>query len=261
MRCVFAHSLLAALTAIGALAWSAPLASADEIFELENGVVLKGYVMREEGDEITIRLTGFARPSTVTVDKSRVRRRYAANLPTSSTSKLAPPVFIPKPADGSGIQASVRPPELDEEALPEIPENEPDIEDESFVGRFLRLAKVGLPETSHGKATIALLLAIVLIVLIQGGARLADLDDVSFLSTALLAVLLGGFLAADLLQHEALLRADRALWVLPAQALVWVVGARVLMGGSFGRSVLVFAFTLVSLATVVFATGAVFVAV
>ncbi|MDJ0975770.1 MAG: hypothetical protein QNJ98_15015 [Planctomycetota bacterium] len=261
MRRVFGHCLFAVLIALGALAWSAPDASADEIFELENGVILKGYVMREEGDEITIRLTGFAKPSTVTVTKNRVRKRYAADLPTTSSSKLAPPVYPTKTPGSGGIQASVRPPDLDEDPLSELPADEPDIEDETFVGRFLRLAEVGLPETPHGKATIALLLLVVLMVLINGGARLADVDDLSFLSTLLLAGLLGGFLIADLLQYETLLRADRAIWVLPVQAVTWTVAARLLLGGSIGRSMLVFAFTIVSLLTVVFATGAVFVAV
>lgn len=258
---VFVHCLLGLTLALALCVGDAPEAAADEIFELENGVVLKGYVMREEGDELTIRLTGLTRTNTVTIHRDRIRNRYAADLPLSSTSRIVPRVHTARDTHGEVIQTSYRPPELDDDLDEVLPRDEPEIQEETFLERFARLTRVALPDSTHARATIGLLLAIVLMVLISGGARLADADDVSFFSIVALAAMLGGFLFADLLHYEQLLRADRALWVMPAQALAWIAAARVLLGGSIGRAVMVFAFTLVSLATVVFATGAVFVAV
>ena len=192
MRSVFASCLLFTAFAIASIALDAPVAHADEIFELENGVVLRGYVMRESEDEVTIRLTGFARTNTVTVGKDRIKKRYATSAPTSSTEPIAPKPFTPSTPNDVTISTSYRPPDLHEDDTGTLPEDEPEIEDESFMARFLRLARVAIPESLHAQVTIGLLLAIVLLVLISGGARLADVDDTPFFGTVVLAVLLGG---------------------------------------------------------------------
>lgn len=244
-------------------------AGADEIFEFEGGVVVRGYVMREEGERLTIRLTGFANASTVTVERKRLVRRRPVGLPTTSTQPLPKSVYSPRDADPEVAYVPDTPRSVDEVVGDPVPDFDapddvdevPTIRDESFLDRFVRLARVALPDSVHARVTVAFLLLTVLVLLIGAGARLADMDGASFPTAVFLAGLFAGALIANLYAYEDLLRADRALWVLPLQTLTWITAARMTIGGSIGRAVLLFAFTLVSLMTVVFVTGAVFMAV
>lgn len=263
MRWLFAACLF--------VVFSGPLAtdaSADEVFELENGVVIRGYVMRENDDRLTIRLTGFHEPSTVTIERSQIHKRYDAGIRPAPGTVRAPMgggsvVARVRDADAPGPSARERP--LTEPAATvesgTTAASEPRMRDEGFLERFIRVVRVAIPDTVHARITVSLLLVLVLLMLISAGARLADLDGVSLANAAVLSILFGAAAAANVLYYEHLMRADRALWLLPLEAIGWIAAARALLGGSFGRAVLLFAFVAVSLVTVVFATGAVLVAV
>jgi hypothetical protein len=76
---------------------------------------------------------------------------------------------------------------------------------------------------------------------------------------AVLAVLLGGILGADVLWNREMLRADRAIWVLPVQGLGWLTAAMGILRESPGRVILLFAFVLFSLTVAMFTAGAILV--
>ena len=80
-----------------------------------------------------------------------------------------------------------------------------------------------------------------------------------FLRTAVMGVLLGALLMANVFADDYLLRADRAVWVLPLEALAWMTAALLVLRCGLGRAVLLLAFVLFSLGVVVFTAGAVLV--
>ncbi len=259
MRILFACCLSAIC-----LALLAAEAEADEVFELRGGVVVRGYVMRESADTLTIRLTGFTQPTTVTVKRLNVVRRYAnGQSPPAPTPKSA----VERSPTETASARSVRPGQLRLSrsfragSAEERTSSYLSIDDETFLERFIRLAKVAIPNNLHSRLSVGFLLILITTLMVGAGTRLADIEAPSFGGTVICGLLFAGVFAADALLYNQLLRADRAIWVVPLQVVGWIGAARLLLGGSVPRAMLLFAFVLVSLLTVIFATGAVFVTV
>jgi hypothetical protein len=122
-----------------------------------------------------------------------------------------------------------------------------------------RVTVLALPSDPLAQFIVALLLYVAILALVGMGMRLAEIDSMGLLRNGLTALVLAGLLAADVYFHAELLRADRAILVLPAEGVGWMLSASFLLRCGFARSVLLFAFVLFSLALVVFAAGAILV--
>lgn len=257
MRLLLASCLL--LVCLGAYA------EAEEIFELDNGVVVRGYVMREDGDRLTIRLAGFPEPSTVTIERGQIAKRYDAGTPPAAGAVPGGSSYVarasPRPGRGPIAPETTHvsaPSDTSESFAEESPRP---MREEHFAERFLRILRISIPDTPHSRVTLSLLLVVVLMMLISVGARMLDMDGVSLVNAGILAILMATAAVANVMYFDHLLRADRALWLVPLEVLGWTGAARLLLGWPFPRAVLLFTFVLVSLGVVVFATGAVLVAV
>jgi hypothetical protein len=257
MRLALGFLLTAAL-----LAAAVTTATADEeLFELSDGTVLRGYVMRESGDEMVIATSGFLGETRVSVEKQSIVKRHVLRA-----DKARPPVVETAAAETGSAprpESSIAPvrPADDWLANRELPTGDPGPESETFVGRFIRLSKLAVPDTPDAKATLAFFAIVVLVILVSWGARLADLPNPSLAQASTLAALFGAAFMADLEFSDQLLRSDRAIWVIPVQAVAWIGTARAILGGTVARAVLLFTFILCSLLAVLFVAGAVLVTV
>lgn len=236
-------------------------ARAEEVFELENGVVLRGTVARETGTEVVIRLSGFPEDARVTVQAARIVARRAGTLgrprlPEASTR----PAFTDAPSAGdvplprfSGRPWSAAAPGL-------LPLEEPSVQREGFFERLPRVVAMAMPTDGPTRGLLAGLLYGTLLALVLLGGRLLEIEGLNLARAALLSAVLGGLLLADAVFRAALLRADRAPWVVPGQALAWLGVAWTTLRCGAGRAVLLLAFLLFSVGVAGFAAGAVLVA-
>lgn len=237
------------------------LAQAEEVFELENGMVLRGTPARETADEVVIRLTGFPDDARITVATSRIVRRQPGTLgrpPAALRPTTSAYTDAPSPGDDSVPRLSGhawRAP-----ATHILPLEEPSVHREGFLERLHRVAHLAMPTDMTSRGVLAALFFVALLALIGSGARLLEVEGLSLADAALLAGALGFMVLADTLHADELLRADRALWLVPTQAAVWLALALGTLRCGLGKAVLLLAFLLFSLSVVTFAAGAVLVA-
>ena len=245
-------------------------ARAEEIFVLDNGTVLHGFVSREGEEELTIRLVGLGKPVHVTVRRDQIverhvsRRREPAVLPGSPERPAASIDVARQPSTPEPVTPEPRRPpvRITEPVQPAPhPELDPAHMGEGFISHFLGLARVTIPRRPQAMALIALLLVGLLAVLVHAGAQLADMSKPAIPASLGLAALFAACFVVNVLYPEVLLRADLAIIVVPLEFAVWVGVARWTLHGTVGRATLLFAFVLFSLLSVVFVTGAIFVAV
>ncbi len=245
-------------------------AQAEEIFVLDNGTVLHGFVSRDGEEELTIRLVGLGKPVHVTVRRDQIverhtsRRREPTVLPgTPARTNVPIDVARQPPAPEPVTTGPRRPPVQVRERLAPVPGPilAPEYGEEGFISHFLGLARVTIPRRPQAMALIALLLVGLLAVLVHAGAQLADLGKSTLPASLGLGALFAASFVLNVLHPEVLLRADLAVIVVPLEFAVWVGAARWTLGGTIGRATLLFAFVLFSLLSVVFVTGAIFVAV
>src|SRR5262245_50878624 len=83
---------LAALVGIVALATFAPSAAAEEAIVLDNGTILRGNVVREEGSSVVFQLAGVGNDSRVTVEKTRIVQRFQTIEPRKSSARASPEI-------------------------------------------------------------------------------------------------------------------------------------------------------------------------
>lgn len=255
------RALLSLAVVLLALLGAVRPAWAEEVFVLENGVVLRGTAMRESGDEVVIRLSGFPEDARVTVATTQIVRRHAGST------------GVPRRPAGAPALGYTDAPLAEADPLPRfagrpwaapsgelLPLEEPSLQREGFFARLGRVAHMATPEDPVTRLVLAGLFGIALLALVGLGGRLLEFEDLRLGHAALLAAGLGAALLADVAHADILLRADRATWVLPAQALAWVGLAWGSLRCGPGRAVLLLAFLLFSLGVVGFAAGAVLVA-
>lgn len=248
------------------LALSAPAAQAEEVFILENGVVLRGFVVREADDKLVVRLSGFTEINQVTVRRSEIVRRYETKpykppvvmVPTDDDTHGMETPTIPgmeRPSAAPGATATPGPPV----EKPAGSGREPTLESEGFFARLQRVTGMALPRSVEGLLLVGFLFFVLLTVLVAGGAKVIGMKAPSLQASSSLGILLGVFLAADIGLHHEFLRADRAIWILPLQAGIWLFVARTALDAPVGRVVPLFAFALFGSACFIFFTGSVLV--
>jgi hypothetical protein len=246
------------LLAAALLGTAAATAWADELVVLDNGSVLKGAVVRETKDDLVLRLSGFDHEAQVTIAKSRITRRHDLGDTGSRTTLL--PVNPGEEATPAPTVA-VLPPSHERTHAIEPPrrfevEIEPSLESEGFFERLARVAARAIPQDPVGQTTLAALFVIALMAVVGMGGRMAEIETLTLPRSILLSLLLGAMLVADVLARGEMLRADRALWILPGQAALWLGVAALVLRENLGRIVLLFAFVLFSILT----SGAILVA-
>ena len=254
MRSLF---LLTALVLV-LLACLARPAAAEEVFVLDNGEVLRGWVVREDGDIVQVRLSGFAGEARIKIPAKRIVRRFL------SVERRWERPQKPDPDDWARTAQHVASvPEViphDEELLQRLPAEEPALKDEGFFRRMARVIVLSIPQDIAGRFILGLLFFGALLSLVVLGARVAEIDTMGAPHAVALALLLSGILAVDVWLYEEVLRADRAIWIVPLQGLAWLAAAWGLTRCGGARAVLLFSFVLFSLAVVLFVTGGILVA-
>jgi hypothetical protein len=246
---------------LGALVCGASAARADEVFVLDNGMVLRGTAMNENEKVVVLRLTDFPDDARITVELSRIVTRRPGNVgkpvvPAPSLLSRATDV----PYGDPGTVPRLTGPGWNPTHVQLAPLEEAAPQHESFTERLRRVALMAMPEDVLGRSVIAVLFFVALLALVGLGGRLLEIEGLNFLRSAVLAGLLGALILADFFYRDVLLRADAALWVVPAQALSWLALTFALVRCGVGKSVLLLAFMLFSLAVVTFTAGGVLVA-
>lgn len=232
-----------------------PARAAEEVFVLDNGSVFRGHVVRVEDETVRVRLSGFGRDAIVALEKARIVNRF---VPAAAPPVTSQPQTAFKDWTAATRQATAE--EKEASKPPPLPAEEPDIHDESFFQRLARVTVLALPASTGGRAALGLLFLFVVVALIFLGARLVEVETMTTGIALLLGVLLAAAFVLDMIYYRDMLRADRAPWLLPLQAILWLGVASAALRCGFERVIVLFAFVSFSLAVAVFAAGAVLVA-
>jgi hypothetical protein len=243
---------------------SAP-AAADEVFTLANDYIVRGRVVRETEDKLVVRLSGLMDDNTITIRRAEIVKRQVQEDPTAERvvrttdadasdhlgwkAPAAHPRTVRFAADGRT--------EVTAEGLSEA---EPELEREGFGQRLERVTRMAFPPSLEGRLLVGLLLFLALGAIVAGGARTLGMKSLSLHASSTLGLLLGVFLVGDILLHGELLRADRALWVLPLQAGTWLATARALLDAPLSRTIPLFSMVLFASMCFMFLTGSLLVA-
>ena len=243
-----------------------------DVLILDNGTVLKGRVLKYGDPDVVVQLDGFRGEARVTIERRRIVKRYQVDAPKRGTPLVPEPHAPAAPADEARAAVGPEVELVSEEVLVaetqaptrwaspvEEPAAEPPMHREGFFERLARVALVGMPQDPVGRAALAALLLVGLMALIGLGGRIAEVETLTFGRAAGLAALLGAILAADVAWSAEMLRADRAIWVLPTQGVAWFVAAMGILRENAGRVILLFAFVLFSLTVAIFTAGAILV--
>jgi hypothetical protein len=259
--------VLLALPALALPAW------AEEVFVLDSGNVVRGRIVRENEEQVVIRLSGFVEENRLTLRPSEIVRRYTGVDPDRSSgrpralSEPVVPMTIVSAQDGVPRTVLLAPDLLGSRASTAGLREDEDLAreramaNEGFFARLSRVAVVAMPTSLEGRLLLGMLLLIVMAVLVAGGTQLLGMKAASLHASTSLGLLLGVFLVTDILWSDALLRADRALWVLPLQALIWLGAARSTLDAPLSRTIPLFALVLFASTCFVFATGSLLVSV
>jgi hypothetical protein len=266
--------LLPLAAALLALVAVAAVARAEEVFVLDNGTVLRGTVVHEDARRVVVRLTGLAVDNTLTLEPKEITRRYVAVDPRQHGPDVPHDVDAPEPDvplasaltaprtiryDREGRARVVRP--EGKERPRELPVGEPGLARESFFQRLERVTRLAFPASLEGRLLVGFLLLVVLTMIVAGGTKILGMKPATLHASTTLGLLLGAFLLGDILLYSQMLRADRALWVLPLQGVIWLGTARGLLDAPLARTIPLFAMVLFLSTCFVFATGSLLVSV
>jgi len=261
------HRLLPLLLFLLCLAL-APAAFAEEVFVLKQGSVVRGVAVSETEGRVVVRLSGFLDENTITLRRSEITRRFLLTDPSGARQPEASDVEVPAHAlplrGGAGVPLTIRlRPDgtARERAQANAGGMPPPLDAESFLERFERRARLGLPDAFEGRLVVGLLLLIVFATLVAWGVRLLGMKAASVQTSTTLGLVLGLFLLSDTIFQTELLRADRAIWIIPLQAVIWLGIARGSLEAPLSRSIPLLAFVLFGSTCFLFATGTLLVSV
>jgi hypothetical protein len=245
--------------AVAALVLGAGSAAAEEALVLDNGAILRGTVVREDGDALLLRLSGVGSDAKVSVERRRIVQRFVTvdvNAPAGPTRDVAaPPRALEEPVRVAAA------PVLAAAILPALPEEEPRAAEETFLQRSTRRAAMALPSEPGPRAFLAAAGLLVVLCLVGLATKMADVEGASLGKTTLLAFLFCGMVTMTWSWSDMFVRADRATVLIPIQLLTWVGLAAAILRCGLGRAFHLLAFVLVSSALVVFSAAVVLVSV
>jgi hypothetical protein len=248
------------LVAFLALLVAASAARADEVFVLDNGMVLRGTAMSETKSQVVLRLTDFPDDARITVETRRIVQRRPGNVGKPTEVAVRPLLRATDTPHGDvgsvpRLSGPWKPTSVNVEPLEEVAPTH-----ESFAERLRRVVLLAMPQEFTSRVLLGALFFIALLALVGLGGRLLEIEGLNLLRSTLLTLLLGGMVIADVVYRDVLLQADSALWVVPAQVVSWLALVFATVRCTFGKSVLLLAFLLFSLSVVAFTAGAVLVA-
>lgn len=250
---------------LGLILSTAAVAAAEEALVLDNGGVLRGWVVREDNDVIVFRLAGLGSDNRVTVQRRHVTQRFLTadknRYAAATRASQAPPepaLDLPSPLD-LGLASLPPPPHA--ESAPPIPAAEPGAAEETFFERTARRAAMAFPHDAASRFLLVCMGIVVLLALVALGGRMAEATGLTLGKTTFLALLLGSFLTIDVVWRETLIRADHATFFLPLEILAWVSSTAMVLKCGFGRAFTLFAFVLVAGACVGFGAAAILILV
>ena len=263
-------SPLALLLALGAFAVTfavafAPCAAAEEAVVLDNGTVLRGFVVREDVTTIQLRLSGVGRDNRVTIERDRIVQRFSTSAVTGRPGAGSADDVRTIAADPT--EAGARAPVPLVAGLPRVlytpllPDEEPLARQESIFERIGRRALLAFPAAPLSRAVIAGLGVVLLLCLVGLGAKMADIKGLTLANGTVLALLLGALLTVTVLWADPLLRADVAALWLPIALLAWTGCAAAVLKCRLGRSFVLLAFVLFAGLLTTFSAGVVLITV
>ncbi|HVG92884.1 MAG TPA: hypothetical protein VND21_00435 [Planctomycetota bacterium] len=259
--------LLVALVAAVALLIAAVRADAEEAFVLDNGSVLRGVVLRDDGAALEIRLSGRGMRGTVMVERTRIVQRFVTQDPEARVASRTPapegPYVRPAPSAEHATPPPPAPAEPTAPLLAAVPSAHavPTLAEERFVDRFLRRASSAVPAGPGPRAFLVGMALAVLTALVALGARMAEIDDATLGRCTVVAFLLGAVVGFSATSAGSVLRADVAPLAVPVALLVWAGLASAVFRCGFGRAFTLLAFVLLAGSLVVFTAGVVITAV
>jgi hypothetical protein len=202
---------------------ASPAAAGEEVFVLDNGMVLRGYEVRNDADGLVVRLSDFAGDARVTVAASRIVRRYgvrdgvlgpsvapAMRFATDGVAPVQPLPLEGLPAARPYVQVPVAVAPLEHADAPRTTLGE----------RAERLLDLARPRTPGGVALAALGLWALLFGLVWVGERLLEFTGLKWRKALVLSGVLAAGATALLLVPSSTLGPDRAWWMPPTLALV-----------------------------------------
>ncbi len=266
MRCCLLATVVLLL-----LAGLPSVAVAEEVFVLEGGSVVRGTAIREMDDRILVRLSSYYDENTITLRRTEITKRYMLN--DAGSPKVEIPSDVDAPTDLVPLQGQPGVPhtivlaqdpartEAGSDAKPTLPGGERALDSEGFFERLKRVGQDAMPPTLEGRLILGFLLLVMLSTLVAGGTRFLGMKAASLQASTTLGFLLGVFLVADTLFHGQLLRADRALWVIPLQGAIWLGVARASLEAPLSRTIPLLALMLFAATAFAFAVGSVLVSV
>jgi hypothetical protein len=251
----FALAVLGALLAL--VAFARP-AAAEEAIVLDNGTVLRGYVVHEDDTTILFKLAGVGTDNRLKIERKHVIQRFVTVDPAkwSTLTKRSIPGADPLPEPVDLAPSEEPAPPVLASLPPPLPAEEPDVQQESFFSRIGRRAVLAFPNDATSRALLATLGVLLLLCLVALGGRMADVQGLTLGKSTALGLLLGALLTIDVLFADTLLRADHAIVFLPLELLAWVSCAAMIVRCGFGRAFTLLAFVLFSGALVTFSAGA-----
>ena len=143
------------------LATALPAGAAEEVFVLDNGMVLRGVEVRRAGEEVVIRLTDLGSDARVTVALARIVRRYGFEEGVSPPPPMeallhatdrAPPVAALPPRATPSAVCRLAPCEVTP-----LPLEDPSPRQETYLDRLERLTRMALPGDPVLQAALVLL--------------------------------------------------------------------------------------------------------
>lgn len=263
------HRLLILLAAVLVLAGLAPTAEAEEVFVLDGGSVVRGTAVRETEDTIVVRLNSYYDENTITLRRVEITKRYVLKgdpdeHPEIDTDVDAPEDALPlagRPGvphtivlarDSALVGSGPTGREQDERRTESLAS-------EGFIERVDRVVNEAMPQALESRMGLGLLLLVVLAAFVAGGTRLLGMKAASLQASTTLGFLLGVFLVADTIWHTELLRADRAIWIIPVQGVIWLGVARSSLEAPISRTIPLLALMLFAATAFAFAVGSVLV--
>lgn len=278
--------LLLPLVLLCASIFAALPARADEVFVLDNGYTVRGFVVREDKERVVVRLAGFAEENRITLRPSEIHRRYK-NVPAKHLRPI-PKDDEPEPDTGGVLDTTPgQPRTIHYGALTEttaagdaptadaptadtptadtptakLPELDPSLRSEAYLTRLTRVTGLALPTSLEWRLLLGALVLTVLAVIVAGGTRVLGMKAASMHASTTLGLVLGVFLLADVYLSGEMLRADRALWIVPLQAAIWLIVAGTALDAPLSRTIPLLAMVLFTTTVFVFATGSLLVSV
>jgi len=230
---------------------AAAAARADVVILEQNDMPLTGRILSETKTAIVFQLKGLGDISRFTIEKTRIKRYWREEntyweyqRSERECAEMLERLKNAKPEEKE-------PPEVVEEPVVEetvAPKSRSggEIREALALKALDRLTGV-IPHSPIARLGLVLLGVVALSGLIYLGGRVADLPGLGLAKSAVLSIVAAGFSFVFVLAPPETLRPGSFPLVIVGQVAIWLVLTRILAGGPFSKSVLLFSFLVATL--------------